>query len=51
MEDLSRRSSGGFVKEFVLLLRVDKEDGPPLKAEDFVLHVDVDDKLLSAQDE
>ena len=30
---------------------MDKEDGLPLEAEDFVLHVDVDDELLSAQDE
>ncbi len=27
--------------EFILLLYVDKEDGLPLKAEDFVLHVDM----------
>ena len=33
------------------LLRIDKEDGLPLKAEEFVLHVDADDEHLSAQEE
>ena len=38
--------------EFVLLLlRVNKEDGLPLKAEEFVLHVHVNDKLPSVQED
>ncbi len=35
----------------VLLLYINTEDGIPLEDEGFTLHIDVDDKLLSAQEE